>query len=366
MISIDRITVSELLQLVLSPDYLKWEVIPISRHRAKSYASNPRCSQADVVLYLAYIDSQLVGYRTVMPDTLLVNGKSIKIGWLSGNWVNPSLRRKGIASELFNAAYTDWEGKLLYTNYAIESKAVYDKASCFQPVETLHGIRLYTRPCLVKILPKRAPHFRFLLPVWYMLDFFMSLLNPLPFFAKLIKCKGISYEYLNYPDTELNTLLLNATNQTCTKRGERELEWIFRYPWLVSSPLGDLLGEKYFFSSSPKNFHQILVKVYRDRELLGFIMMNNVDGFISTPYIECNDSDANIFAKIIVKHASAMGAFRLTCYHPKISAHIKGLLPFGWFSIRQERNFFASKPLVNEAGIDNFHFLEGDGDCAFV
>ncbi|MDD2548949.1 MAG: GNAT family N-acetyltransferase [Bacteroidales bacterium] len=365
MISIKRVSIQELEKLVFSPSYAQWDVIPISRHRAKSYINNPRCATTDVVLYLAYTDSKLVAYRTIMPDTILGNDETIKVGWLSGSWVNPIFRRKGIASKLLDAAYNDWNGNLLFTNYTKESKAVFDKTSLFAKVATLQGARTYIRPCLAKILPQKRRCFKQLKPIWQLTDLILKILNPAPIFAHTIGVKDIGFEYLKEPDNEIISLFESLTKKLSTSRAGTELQWIMKHPWLVSSPLGDRIGDKYFFSSSPKKFEQLIIKVYRASRLVGFMIINSKDGFATTPYIVCNTSDNKTMAKAMLKHANAMGCYRITTYHTAISEEIKRMRPFKWLTISQKRNFYVTQNLQTRLGSDP-NFAEGDGDCAFV
>jgi len=365
MIDITRVKLSELNALVSSPEYAKWAVIPISRHRAKSYINNPRASDNDMVLYLAYIDNELVGYRTILSDTIFKNGEAIKVGWLSGNWVNPKLRRKGIATALFEAAFSDWDERLLFTNYALESKAVYDKTSRFHLIKTLEGRRFYLRPCLAKTLPPKGKLFSTLSPAWFILDQILRILNPLPLLGKMMRIKGITVEYLPYPDEEVRDIFTNELANTPTARAGNDLEWILSHPWLVSSPLGDRIGNKYYFSSSPKRFESFLLKVYRQNQLLGIIMINSRDGFATTPYVICNVNEDKLFAKIIAKQALAMGCNRLTTFNLPIANALSSIFPFGLLSKSQERNFYASQKAVSIIEKE-VTFLEGDGDCAFV
>jgi len=95
-------------------------------------------------------------------------------------------------------------------------------------------------------------------------------------------------------------------------------------------------------------------------------MMNLTDGFLTTPYIYCGDKDSKLFAKILVKHAAILGAKRVTTYHEQISKEIKGLTPFGWFAIKQTRNYFATKQVAQSLSERHIKFVEGEGDCAFV
>lgn len=366
MISIKKVSISELGELVFAPGYAQWEQIPISRHRALSYINNPRCSPSDVVLYLAYLDGKLVGYRTILPDFITRDNESVKVGWLSGNWVDPNLRRQGIATELLQSAMPDWNNRLLFTNYAEESKAVYDKSGSFARAFSLDGYRIYIRPCLAEVLSKKNRLFRALKPLWQFSDAIFKIFNPVPLYLRSIGLgHGIQYEYLKMPDQEVAKLFKEATNVTATQRGKAELRWILSYPWLVSSPAGDRMGQKYFFSSSPKRFESMLVKVFRDNRLVGFFMLNLKHRYITTPYICCMDGEELYLAGAIMHHALKLGACRITTYHHLIGKQLKRLMPFGMLSLKQRRNYFTTNSLIEEFG-DAMVFLEGDGDCAFV
>lgn len=362
MLHIKRYRISELQAFVNSPAYETMEVVPVSKHRVNSYINNPRANSDDFVLYMAFMGDEMVGYRTLLPDMLYANDNTLRVAWLSGNWVSPAHRRKGISSQIFQQVFNDWEAGLLYTNYAPESKAVYDKTGKFNHVQSLQGVRLYLRPCLYPILSKRGKLFRFLKPLWWIMDRVLWLINPLPLFGKMIKLKAVGLEYVAAVDDELAKLFEEATETSPVHRKRQELDWITNYPWLVPSPLGDRVGERYFFSASPRQFQQQLVKVYKDKTLLGFIMLNHTDGVVSVPYVSFQPEDAELFAKIILKQAMAVGANRLTIYHNELSRSLRMLKPFGLFSLKQSRNYFASQKL----SISNTTFLEGDGDCVFV
>ncbi len=368
MIDVKRIKTSELNEFINSSGYAEWDIVPISRHRAKSYINNPRSHSSDVVIYLAYICDKLVGYRTILPDEVLVNNEKIRVGWLSGNWVHPKHRREGISTKLFNAAYNDWEGKLLYTNYAPESKAVYDKTSRFTLVNSCLGRRLYLRSCLRVLLPPKGSFFKLLKPLWLVADFIFSVINPLPFLAKHISLgKNVSLEYLSKPDRELLNAFSELTSKTLTQRSNKELLWITDYPWLVSSPLGDRVGGRYFFSSAPKRFEQFVVKVYVRDSFAGFFIGNLNGRMFSVPYAYyLNDNHARIFSKIILKHAGRLNAIFLTVHNKGISMSLKGLFPFGMLSLSQKRNFFATSDVYTLFKNDTNRFLEGDGDSVFV
>ena len=159
MIKIIKIKLKNLLEFVESTTYQKFRNKPISILRVQSYINNTQANKEDVVLYMAFIDNELVGYRTILSDVFYDKNTKQKFGWLSGNWVHPKYRRKNISTKLFNEVIKDWDSRLMYSNYAEESKAVYDKTETFTTLKSLHGIRYYRRVCLADILPSKHVFF---------------------------------------------------------------------------------------------------------------------------------------------------------------------------------------------------------------
>ncbi len=365
MISIKRIAVSELNVLVSDPSYPEWSAIPISRHRARSFIANPRCVPSDIVLYLAYLEKTLVGYRIVLPDWIFAKEEPIRVCWLSGVWVDPNNRRKGIASKMLQAVMADWDNNVLSTNFTPFSRSVIDKTKQFVEVNALKGVRIYLKPCLTRVLPPKGKFFARLKFFWVILDFLLSIINPLPLFGRMVKIKDVSLEYSNSPDDEVIEMFQEVTKRSPTQRSAIELKWVFDFPWLVSSPLGDRVGEKFIFSSSPKHFDQLITKVFRRGKLIGLVISNFTDGYLTTPYIVCNQGDEGIFARVILKQAIAMRCVRITTFHEEVGNALRLIKPFGFLSINQERKFLVTKDLFEKTEMV-FNFIEGDGDCAFI
>ena len=160
MITIQKIKLNELEEFVNSRKYLMLIDKPISLLRMKSYINNPNGNEDDIVLFMAFFNSDLVGYKTVFSDTFSYNYCKIKFGWLSGTWTHENYRRKGVSSLLLNEVFNDWKGKLMFTNYAEESKAVYDKTEKFTLIKSLEGYRHYIRFSLKELLPPKSDYFK--------------------------------------------------------------------------------------------------------------------------------------------------------------------------------------------------------------
>lgn len=367
MVKVSRVSAKDIKFYSEDPNLADREQVPISRHRALSYAANPRADSSDIVLYLAFKDDLMVGYRSIVPDYVFAQGKQLKVGWLSGNWVHPDYRRKGIASFLLNESLQDWNSRLLFTNFANESKAVYDKSELFQIIHENKGARFYLRSSLSRILPLKNVFFKGLKPFLIIIDFIFNFFNSLQLFGWLFRLKsGVSFEYLNRPDQEVSEQFEKICENTPTRRNRFDLQWILRFPWLVSSPLGDRIGSKYFFSSSPSRFCQLLVKVYLHDNLIGFIIFNHTRDNLTVPYISFTPKHLRVMVRVILKHALRMKSSTITIYNPGIAKNLKRIKPFGWFSKTQLRSYYATKVLREELKGQIIHFNDGDGDCAFI
>jgi GNAT superfamily N-acetyltransferase len=367
MIRISKIKACDILSFADDSKFVGWEHIPISRYRALSYSSNPRSNPDDIVLYLAFDDAIMVGYRTIMPDHVFVEGKELKVGWLSGNWVLDSHRRRGVASLLLNKALDDWNKSLLYTNYALESKAVYDKSGKFTLLSMNPGKRYYLRSCLSSLLPNRSIFFSKSTIILNAIDVILNLINPLPLIARRIRIdRNITYETLTSPDASILELFEKECEVTPTRRTPRELNWILQFPWLVSAPLRRKDDKRYYFSSNPERFHQMTIKVSRNGLLMGYLLVNIVEDRITIPYSRFSKSDSSLFADIILEQAAKLKVSMITVYDPYLDEALSRRFLFHIFSKRRFQNYYATIEVANKLKGNSITFRPGDGDCAFV
>ena len=160
IVRIEKIKLKNLKEFHQSERFLKFKNSPISGLRVASYINNPNGSPEDVVLYLAIKNEQVLGYKTIFSDKFIHRGNKIKFGWLSGTWTHDDYRRKGVSLNLFNEAYNDWDGRLMYTNYAVASKKVYDKSTEFSKLVSFEGYRYYSRFYLGELLPPKSIWFK--------------------------------------------------------------------------------------------------------------------------------------------------------------------------------------------------------------
>ena len=367
---IKKVKLKALDSFINSQEYKTYKHQPISRFRALSYMHNPRADNEDIVLYLAFKNNQLVGYRTILADKIGVKEKNIKLGWLSGNWVDPEYRRQGIASLLLEEAFMDWEGKLLFTNYAPESKAVYDKSDKFICYKHYKGLRLYYRSSVYNLLKERSAFVRNMKYFLRIFDFILNLFQQIRLNRHYHKHISLvpAFEYVHKPDTDVFKLVSSMQENELERRSSLEFSWILKHPWVGTAPVPDQNSGKYHFSNFAKQFENICLKIFHRDELCGFLHLVRKDNFLSVPYFYIfPEVDARGVAQIINLIAIKLKVSVLTVYHPDLVKALRRLNPPVLAKKEMVRNYMVSKKLKEILPDENhIYFQDGDGDLVFT
>lgn len=369
MLTIKKYTISELIEFVFSEEYNRLENIPISKHRAMSYSKNPRISSDDTVMFLAFDNDELVGYRTILPDYFYQDNIKNKIGWFSGNWVQTDRRRTGISTKLFKAVYDEWNGKLAYTNYAPASKSVYDKTSKFIKFKSNKGIRAYNRFCFAELLPPKSKIFLKIKPLLQLIDFILNLFCDIRIIIlnSFLSIKNIKIEYVNSIDKEISEFIKDKSDKEICRRSQNELNWIIKYPWIIEQATKDDDNKRYHFSSTSKRFNNYNIKIYdKNKKLTSYLMLAVRDNRLSVPYCYY-DNNINDVIKIIYKLMLKMHLSMLTVYNNDIVDYIENHSTPFLFKKKIFRNYFITKELNSKFPENQLiNFQDGDGDCAFT
>lgn len=366
---IQKIKLRDLIDFVESEFYHKLPHKPISKARAHSYNNNPNGKPEDIVLYMAVDNNQmLVGYRTILSDVFYANGKAIRLGWFSGNWVHPHHRRKGISSFLFNEVYKDWEGKLVYSNYAEASKRLYDKTGKFEALRSIAGYRYYYRSCLGELLPPKSIFFRYITPLLTTIDHFNNLF--LKLFAKKNGTKTDTHSITRITDwSDLN--LINYINLAKQKelfrRDVQTYQWIENYPWIKTDLETKKLSDRYQFSSYAEKFSSNFYQIHNTQtnEAIGFFQMIIRDHHLKIPYMYSSPEGIETIIYFL-KEAIEKNKIRyFTIYDKELNLALQQQK----FYLQQKpftQNFFITKKLaVQFSNIRTMAIQSGDGDSVF-
>jgi GNAT superfamily N-acetyltransferase len=349
----------ELDKLINSGKYESFPFKPISRHRAISHLNNPRASEDDTLLILAFEEEKLAGYIGILPDYLFQNTQKIKVGWLSTIFVHPDFRGQRIAQQLLAEACNQYEDKILITEFTAEAEKMYVKSNRFEYLKPLEGYTYHYRFNLSKILPQKRVSWEKYTPLLKGLDSTMNfLLTPV---FRLFRPKKNYSVNSNLDEESLNFIAKNKTNNSFN-RNTVEISWIVNYPWVLNGNLND---DKYLFSSFSKEFKYIFIKIYDENNILSSLIMLTVRDQQAKLQYKFGDYDHKICAEIIHQYLIKNKINSLICYDEAINFHLKNKSAL--YKKVRIRKYQMTKYLGNLLG-NNFRFevSGGDGDCVFT
>lgn len=358
---IEKIRLKDLESFVQSETFQQFTTIPITVLRAKSYLNNPYAHPDDIVLYLGFIEKQLVAFRSLFADSIFSENEPIRFAWCSGNWVHPDFRRKGFSEQLLNEAFTDWNGKLMFTNYAPNSEKLYLKTGLFQAIHQFHGFRGYLFPKTRKLIPgvnkNRVAKF-----VFSLVDSIITVASSVRIlFFSSGQNPDFEFKPFQFPDAECYQLLQNNPQNHIFRRGEEALKWVFPFPWISTER--QLTAEKYPFSSYSNSFFYQTVKIFKEEKLAGFFIFSVREGHLKTLFFcitkEVNQEVANYLKQFCVNHKIEL----VTVYNSEIAQHLfSRKFPF-LRTKKYGQKIYSSFDIKNSAYLQ---FQDGDGDVIFT
>jgi GNAT superfamily N-acetyltransferase len=362
-IRIEKYNAGRLREFIESDEYRNMPSIPVTYHRAQSWLNNPRMDPADNLMYIAFDDEELLGYRCILPDRY----DDARFGWLSGNWVTPSRRRQGIASRLFEEAFSDWKGHLMFANYAPESKAVYDKTGRFRLFIERPGTRYYIRSAAASLLSGRGGIFEALKPAISLFDGFINFWQDVRLESSLKKNKVdlLMTEPLSSLDKESYEFLLRNKKLGFGQRDVEMFGWIHAYPWILNSDTGD---RRYFFSSGAKQFKNHYLKILdKEGKMAAFLMLVRIDDRMTVPYACTGEEGLKTSIEILDHYLGINRISVFTTWNPGITSIMNNSrLPL-LGKRKMVQKYYATAELLNLLPDSSLvDFQDGDGDFVFT
>ena len=362
-------TTTTLLEFINSDSFKNLKNYPITRHRALSHINNPRAGTDDKILYITSHIEEIVGYRLIMVDEIIIDNTKEKIGWYSCVWVNPDYRGKGIAKKLVQQSLKDWDNKIIFQGPVKESQKLYYSTGVFNKV-SLTGFRGYCRFDSNTIIKNKIPALKPLLFIFKAIDSLFNLFGDFILKSKLAanNLNKDLIKVVSEVDKETTNFINSQNSNNLFKRDQKELNWILKYPWILEQDYIDEVSKNYYFSSVSKTFKYINVKFYNEiKELEGFVIYQIRNEHISIQYASFTDKQTEQVAamtkELIGTHKiNFFSTFdtRLTNYFNKKSN------PF-LFQKTILRDYYYSKNFDHYFNENhNLTFEAGDGDMIFT
>lgn len=370
MIKIEQLNKKQLLEYINSDDFGTGTDIPISVHRALSQTKNPRMSDDDILLFLAYHEGEMVGYLGALPDTIFLNNKEAKkIGWLSCLWVSPKVRGKGVSIKLISQALALWGNNTLFADYVPSTKKVYDSTNLFvDKPYSKKGIRLYIKSDLYHILPPKKTSYFKLRWLFKIIDVSANMLLTIRLLFFKEDLSHLNFEYIDYIDEEVNDFIVTKQEKQLFKRSTKDLNWIIQNPWIISRNEKDDLNKKYYFSSTAKSFNFYSLKVRNsDNTLIAFMIFAKRDNTLKLPYLY-HDNCIDTIIKVLNYHINKWKIKTFTTFHSELTQSLKEIKKpsISVFKKELNRNYLISLTIKEEIFNRDIEIQDGDGDCSFT
>lgn len=360
-LEIIKIQLKDLQDFLISETYRQLTVTPVTGLRVSSYINNPKSLPGDHVLYLGFIKNKLVAFRTLFADNIGLENEKVRFAWCSGNWVDPKFRRQGFSEQLLKEALTDWDGKLMFTNYAPESEKLYLKTGSFHPVHQFKGFRGYLFPKTRKLI-KAARKNGLTKALFSAADQLISVFSTsrLWFFSST-QNPDIRFETCQFPDEECLKISSNYSSKYLFGRGEKELNWIFKYPWISGTENSE--SKKYPFSSLSDSFSYYTIKVFVKNKFVGFFVFSVREGHLKTLHFCLPDEFGKDIAGYLKQFCKKQKIELITVYNYRVAQQLfNQKFPF-LHTKKYGQKIYSSFEIKDNHG--NL-FQDGDGDVIFT
>ena len=157
-----------------------------------------------------------------------------------------------------------------------------------------------------------------------------------------------------------------STKLELFKRESKELNWIIKYPWILSVPLkDDIIKDRYHFSSLSHLFKLLNIKIYNSRkEIIGFVILKIRDNELTIPYSYFHTKNSKIINNVIIKHIIELNIDMAYFTNQSLIDEFKKLkypILYKWKNTRTR--YISSK--FKKIDMNYYKVQDGDADAVF-
>lgn len=365
---IKKYTIKDLRQELDRNTLWNKNILPITKHRALSYINNPRAKEDDIVLFVAYNNNDIIGYFGALPDKISVNTSEHQIAWATSWWVDPRYRNVGTGGFLLLTVMNHYN--LATSGSTDNADKAYAASGKLTALRTVEGIEFIIRSCTHCLLPNKFPLLKKIRPLLNYADRALNLFADLRLFIwkrRIDPGKPRNIEYISHLDEETDRFIRSHRGNELYRRNARELNWIIKYPWIVSAPCLDKNVNKYYFSSTSNRFLYLNIKIYhpRDNTMTGFLMVKVRDNIMSVPYLYFDKSALNSILHLIGSLIVELRIDIFITYNKDILNNLSEIkLPY-LYEKKRSRLYYISRKLKN-MDLGDFVLQDGNGDSVFT
>lgn len=317
----------------------------ISPARVWAIIHNPYVKEDDPVLAAIFVDGKNVAYVSAFPEE--IEGK--RFWWLSGLWCDPEYQGNGYGLIVIGS---------LAEVYGYEN--CLDRWGRKETVEifTYLGHKtLYTPRYVLAITSSSRTVKSKIKNAIRLTQRYLHRLIERPH-----KKEAYSLRYLSYIDDATYEFIRLQRGSDYFLHSQEFLNWVLRYPFNISAPLVERVGELMPFSQSEMRDTQLFaVNVYDGEALIGFYLLKKNGVSLHVLYLYYEEAQKfKVFASIR-DHIISLKIPKCITENKFLADYLQTQI---YFPLHSKENISFSIPNISQRYTINLQY--GDGDCFLV
>lgn len=339
------------------------ELIPITSLRLCSQVQNPRVTETDVVLIVAFDESgTILAYAGALPSVVFSGTEQQRAMFNTCWWAHPA-KGATIAFPLLIKLFSFYQHKVVFNDLSEHTVTLLGKMPAYQLLPPLQGQSWYLRMNTAKFLSGSNKLKKISCKI---LDgFFNSVIKvAVNVFSDKFK-DAIVQQITDWDEPELNQFIDRYNLNDVTRIGCTELKWITRYKWLTNDKAFQSEADRYPFSLLAESFNNHPLKIYIQGQLVGVALLTERNNHAKIPYFWYHPSYLDEVSRVLVDYVYQQRFFALSVYRPELKNAFLSLIKVRLFkrTITKYRGYTKN--------LESFHlsdkiWQDGDGDSVFT
>ena len=234
-------------------------ILPISPQRVLAHTHNPCARPNDIVLLMAFIGDACIGYHGLLPGLLKLDNNVSRVFWATTFYVSEAHRGQGIGKLLIDKI------KTLNVDFAVTGMTrMAEKTYLHSGLKTLGPIVFY------QLCIKKGAGFKFFSRI------LKSFLYRRWLHRHVWEFQEFRYNRIDQINRELKSIEASARNGPAFYRDIDWINWMLKYPWVLSRDTAEVTKENYHFARVRDIFKYIALEIYskRDNAFKGFVVLS--------------------------------------------------------------------------------------------
>lgn len=344
------------------------DFLATTKQRLNVHYNNPAMDDVDVVLIVAWYETNMIGYIGGFSDFVSSSSGYEKITWLHSWWMNPEYRFTKAGLMLFEKIYEACNGRIGISQFTPSAGRIYDKSGKFNVLTVMNGGKLIIRLQLIRFIKEhRKKTIKVLIPFGWIVEKLINssaiiiqklaiLIHPCP-----------KAEFLANLDSETEMFIKKHQPNPICNRDKLFFDFLYHNNVILQTVTPSTTDDRYFFSHRAERFGFFFIKVPgKDKTIKAFMVLQMRDGVLKLLYAFYENDAIEDCVRIIAHHIHRLNSHTFILYDEKILKAFQQKRMLYLLFRKKEKEVLISKSFAPSELWNTSKFNYGDGDCCFA